>query len=72
MMAWFKSLFAWRAVRSTGVWLYRENAVTGRRQALKISACWGPLDHAFIRAGDEVFGPRGRYVVGRESEIIFG
>lgn len=35
MRRWFKSLLAWRTVRDSGVWLYKENTVTGRRKAFR-------------------------------------
>jgi len=31
MIRWFRSLFAWHLVENSGVWLYWENTVTGRR-----------------------------------------
>lgn len=52
MIRWLKSLFAWREVRSTGVWLYRENAITGQRAAHQIMrGCYQPLDHEWLSAG---------------------
>lgn len=72
MIRWFKSLFAWRAVRSTGVWLYAENSITGQRAAHWRGGGYQPIDWEWLRDGDIVNGPRGRYVVGTESEIIYG
>lgn len=72
MMRWLKSLFAWHAVRNSGVWLYSENAVTGQRSAQLISRSFQPLDHRWLRQGDVVTGHRGRYIIGTESEIING
>lgn len=71
MFRWLKSLFAWRAVRNSGVWVYTENSVTGRRAA-HWQGNYQPLDFEFMRDGDIVFGPRGRYVIGHESEIWGG
>lgn len=68
MIRWLKSLFAWHAVRNSGVWIYCENSVTGQRAA-HWRGNYQPLDYSFIRDGDVVFGPRGRYVVGAESEL---
>lgn len=72
MIRWFRSLFAWRAVRSSGVWVYWENAVTGQRAASLRCNAYQPLDWSFLRAGDIVDGHRGRYVVGTEGEIVRG
>ena len=72
LMRWLKSLFAWHAVRNSGVWLYSENRVTGQRCATLRSTCFQPLDHQWLRNGDIVVGHRGRYVIGTESEIIYG
>jgi hypothetical protein len=71
IVTWFRSLFAWRAVRSTGVWVYAENTVT-RRRAAYWRGNYSPLDRDFIRTGDIVHGPRGTYVVGEQSEIWVG
>jgi hypothetical protein len=68
MIRWFRSLFAWRAIRSTGVWVYCENTVTGRRSA-HWCGNYQPLDWDFMRDGDIVHGPRGTYVIGAESEV---
>lgn len=68
MIKWLKSLVAWKAVRSTGVLVYCENTVTGQRSAHS-RGCYQPLDYDFMRNGDVVYGPRGRYVIGTESEI---
>lgn len=73
MIRWLKSLFAWRPVRNTGVWLYQENGITGRRMAMESGGgCWQPLDRSFMRDGDIVVSRRGRYVIGTDSEIVFG
>ena len=39
MIRWLRSLFAWRDAFCTGVWLYQENSVTGRRRLVRV------LDH---------------------------
>lgn len=67
-----RSWFAWRAVRSSGVWLYTENTITGQRCAIWRGGGYQPLDWNWIRDGDVVDGPRGRYIVGTESQIIYG
>lgn len=68
---WFKSLFAWRAVRNSGVWVYFENSITHQRKAVW-RGCYQPLDYKFMRDGDIVVGERGTYVIGTESEVLFG
>lgn len=72
MVRWFQSLFAWRPIRNTGVWLYEQNNVTGQRRAIDAGGCWQPLDWDFMRAGDIVVSRRGRYVIGTDAEIIIG
>ena len=72
MIRWFKSLFAWKVIFRSGVWLYYENTVTGQRKAAWCRGCYGPMRQDWIRDGDIVEGPRGRYIVGTESEIIYG
>lgn len=69
MIRWLKSLFAWRDLRRVGVWVLSENAVTGQRCATWVGGCYGPLATGFIRNGDIVDGPRGRYVVGSSDEM---
>lgn len=44
MVRWFKSLFAWHVVLDSGVYLYKENSVTGSRTAVKYARGWQPLD----------------------------
>lgn len=44
MIRYLRSLFAWKMVRDSGVWLYYENAITGERTATRYSACFQPLD----------------------------
>jgi len=68
MIRWLKSLWAWRTVWSSGVWVYRENTVTGQRSAHWRGGCYGPLMMDWLRDGDKVYGPRGAYTVGAESE----
>lgn len=72
MIRWLRSIFAWKAVRNTGVWLYYENDITGRRRAVKIMDAHQPLDRSFLRKGDSVISPWGSYVIGEQSEIIHG
>jgi len=48
MIRWFRSLFAWREVRNSGVWSYFENDVTGRRKAQRISGSYQPLDFDWL------------------------
>ena len=71
MLRWLKSLFAWRPVRNTGVWLYEENEITGQRCATEIGSCWQPLNHSFMRKGDLVRCRNGRYVIGSDDEIRY-
>jgi hypothetical protein len=51
MFRWFKSLFAWRTVRDSGVWLYKENTITGRRKAFRYVQAYQPLDFDWLEAG---------------------
>lgn len=52
MIRWLRSLFAWRTVRRAGVWEYRENAITGRRAAVRIwRGGWSPLDWDWLLRG---------------------
>ncbi len=62
-MRWLRSLFAWRTVKDTGVWKYRENAITGRRKAVWSGGGYQPLDAGFLRPGDVVIGYYGRKVI---------
>ena len=68
MIRWFKSLFAWRVASSSPTWVYLENSVTGQRKAVWKGGCYGPMSAEFLRDGDIVCGPRGRYVIGSEAE----
>ncbi len=52
VIRWIKSLFAWRFVQEKGVWHYYENAVTGARKAVHVSACWGPCDIYWLERRD--------------------
>lgn len=72
MIRWLKSLFAWRPVRNSGVWLYEQNELTGQRRAILISGCYQPLNYGFLRDGDSVIGRKGRYVIGSDDQVIFG
>lgn len=67
-----RSLFAWRAIRNSGAWLYLQNDITGQRKAIWLRGCYQPLNRDWMRGGDIVIGPRGRYVIGTEGEIIHG
>jgi hypothetical protein len=69
MLRWFRSLFAWHAVKSDGAWVYCENTVTGQHSAHWKGGCYGPINHNWIRDGDIIHGPRGRYVKGSENEL---
>lgn len=44
MIRWLRSLFAWRQVRDTGVWLYLENDITGARHVFRVGGGWQPVD----------------------------
>lgn len=66
---WIVAPFAWRALRSTTVWVYSENEVTGQRMATWRGGGYQPLDRSFIRDGDVVHARRGSYTVGSESEV---
>jgi len=49
MIRWLRSQFAWRQVRTAGVWAYFENGVTGARRADRINdGGWSPLDHDWL------------------------
>ena len=52
MRRWFRSLFAWRVVRDTGVWVYLQNDVTGARRVIR-GDCNGhqPVDHEWVETG---------------------
>lgn len=63
LVRWLLSPFAWRVVRDQGVWVYSENAITGRRQCWWRGAGYSPVDYTFMRKGDLIIGPRGREVV---------
>lgn len=67
MIRWFKSLFAWETVFATGVWVYLQNKITGQRKAVWRGAGYSPpLYRDFLRDGDIIVGPRGRYVISSE------
>jgi hypothetical protein len=49
VLFWLRSLFAWRTVRDSGVYLYQENAVTGARRAMRYNVGGAqPLDHDWL------------------------
>lgn len=53
MLQYIKSLFAWRVVRETPVWIYMENTVTGRRKAIEIAgAGWQPVAVTWLQDRD--------------------
>jgi hypothetical protein len=55
MIRWMKSLFAWRGVRNQGVWLYKENAVTGARKAVRINrGGYSPIDLVWLGDGEVI------------------
>lgn len=68
MLRWLRSLFAWRAMFSSGAWVYCENQVTGQRSA-HWRGGYQPIRQDWLRTGDIVHGPRGTYVIGAESEV---
>jgi len=49
---WLRSFFAWRVISKTGVWVYYENSITGRRHAAKGCTGYQPLDFKLLRPGD--------------------
>jgi len=52
MVRWVRSWFAWRRVFVAGVWLYEENAVTGRRRASRINrGGYSPVAFDWLDAG---------------------
>jgi hypothetical protein len=51
MLKWFRALFAWRFVRSTAVWAYYENEITGAREAHRIGPGNQPPDLLWLRGG---------------------
>lgn len=48
MLLWIRSLFAWREVLDTGVWLYKENAITGARKAQRTGLGHQPKNHLWL------------------------
>lgn len=68
MLRWIKSLFAWRTVKSSSCWVYRENTITGRRKAIWKRTGYAPMISGFMRDGDLVVGPTGAYRIGSEAE----
>ena len=52
MMNWLLSLFAWREHRTTAVWRYDHNTVTGKRRAVRLTmGGWSPLDRQWLQDG---------------------
>jgi hypothetical protein len=46
-----KSLFAWRRVFSSGVWIYFENKIAGDREAVATFNGWCAVDLVWLRSG---------------------
>lgn len=44
MARWIKSLFAWKRVFDGGCYAYFENAVTGKRKAVRATGGYSPVD----------------------------
>jgi hypothetical protein len=54
VIRFLRSLFAWREVRTAGAHAYLENAVTGRRKAVRVvTGGWSPVDQAWLDGGGE-------------------
>ncbi len=52
MFRYLRSLFAWKEVRSAGVWRYAENAVTGQRRADRVvTGVVSPVDFDWLDDG---------------------
>ncbi|GJE77228.1 hypothetical protein BGCPKDLD_3831 [Methylorubrum suomiense] len=59
MIRWFKSLFAWRTIRQMGVYAYQQNAVTGKRRAVRLTmGCHSPIDENWLATGEWSEGRR--------------
>jgi|GEM_PF-2741914 hypothetical protein len=53
MIRWLKAFFAWRFTHECGVWIYSENAITGRRAAHRAnSGGHSPLDWEWLLSGE--------------------
>lgn len=67
MKAWLRHKFrwmAWRTMITTTVWVYEENSVTGQRRAIWYGGGGHqPIDMTWLRRGDIVHGPHGRFVI---------
>jgi hypothetical protein len=66
MKVWLRYRFrwlAWRRMMTTAVWLYQENIVTGQRRAIWRGSGYQPVDDTWLRRGDIVHGPHGRFVI---------
>lgn len=47
-----RSLFAWRIVRETPVYVYQENTVTGRRRAVRVvPGGYVPINEQWLEGG---------------------
>lgn len=53
MFRFIRSIFAWQFVKIDGIWLYEQNAVSGRRRATEILAGgYSPVDLDWLDAGN--------------------
>jgi hypothetical protein len=43
--------FAWRDKHDTGVWIYQENTITGKRRAVRVGGGWQPLRSSWLNGG---------------------
>lgn len=44
------ALFAWSPVRDSGVWMYEQNEITGKRRATRYNYnVWQPLDANWLK-----------------------
>jgi hypothetical protein len=52
-MTFIAAFFAWRTVKDTGVNVYQQNAVTGRRRVLRAPGSgYQPVDTRWLAGGD--------------------
>ena len=68
MLSFIRAWFAWKPIRNSGAWVYLENTVTGQRKAVWLHGGYQPLNHDWLRTGDIVDGPEGRYVIGSDNQ----
>jgi hypothetical protein len=64
ILKWLHSFFSWKPYRDTGIWRYEENAVSGKRRAIKVGPCFQPLMLDWLREGDVVVYPEGPITIG--------